>query len=78
MNSVLIEWSPPGSEFDEVHVQCPSSNITFQSFQLTPIMFIRCSISEGIQFTVRFITMKSGYQSEVFEFIDTLSPSMNE
>ena len=43
-----------------------------------PIMFVRCSISEGIQFTVRFITMKSGYQSEMLEVIDTLSLSMNE
>lgn len=75
---VIIEWSPPGLDFDQVDVQCPSSNIIYPPAQLISIMFVKCTIPIGMEYTVKFITMKSGYRSEILEFIDTVLPGRND
>ena len=71
ISSVIIEWAPPEPDFDEIHVHCPLSTITFQRSQLMPNMFVKCVVSTGIPFTVTFVTSKSGYESQ------SLSLSMN-
>ncbi len=70
-HSVIIEWSPPEKNFDEIHVHCPSSYTTFESSQIMPIMFVKCAVTNGIQFNVTFTTVKSGYEWAILKFTDT-------
>ena len=75
--SVIVEWSPPDGEFDTVTVNCPFSSITFEKDQLMPTMYVRCSVNSGEQYSVIFLTTKSGYETAVFEFI-SIAPSKND
>ncbi len=70
-DSLIIEWAPPKKNFDEIQVHCPSSYTTFQYFQTMPIMFVKCIVTNGIQFNVTFATVKSGYQWGILQFTDT-------
>ncbi len=69
--SVIIEWQPPDKNFDKIDVHCPSSSLTFEYPQTVPMMFVKCIVTSGIQFTVTFVTIKSGYEQQTLQVTDT-------
>lgn len=73
-DAVIVEWTPPDGEYDAIHVQCPSNNITFDYFELQPVMYVKCAIVKGVPFNVAFWTAKNGYE-RVPEILTGLLPS---